>query len=80
MVIIYRVVLRERKENYDKEVRDLQPTYNQMTYEEFKKALIRISIIGAQALGGKKAENLVKRSGSEVSRRSLSQKATEEIG
>ena len=28
MVIIYRVVLRERKENFDRDFRDLQPTYN----------------------------------------------------
>jgi hypothetical protein len=44
-----------------------------MSYEEFKKALIRIAILGAQVLGGKKAENPIKRSESEASKRSASQ-------
>lgn len=53
MVMIFRAMIRERREALtQKEIDEIGTGVNSLGYEDFKKALIRIAIIGQDLLSG----------------------------
>lgn len=59
MVGIFRALVRERREGLtQKEIDESGLGVNSLRYEDFKKALIRVAIIGQEALNGQSGQRL----------------------